>query len=439
MSRDAAGRRLRARGRASRCPGGSRRASCAGSRPSPSDARLLLLVAAAEPIGDPLLLWRAAERLGHRAPRGRRRRRRTACSRSASGSRSAIRSCARRSTDRPRRGATAGGPPGAGRGDRPELDPDRRAWHLAAAAAGPDEAGRRASSSARPAGRRRAAALAAAAAFLQRAVALTGDPARRGGPRAGRRAGEPAGGRVRRRARAARHRRGRARSTSCSARRLDLLRAEAAYAESRGSDAPALLLRAAKTLEPLDPKLARETYLDAWSAALFAGRLASAGGLHDVSREARPRPRPPRPARPSDLLLDGFSLRVHRRPRRGGAGARSGRASALRRRRRLGRGGAPLGLAGDSGRRRWCGTTTRCLAVATRGVELAREAGALARARRQRQRAGPGRRAGRRLRGRRRRWSPRPTASRRPRAPASRRTAPSCSPASRAARPRPPR
>ena len=53
--------------------------------------------------------------------------------------------------------------------------------------------------------------------------------------------------------------------------RLDLLRAEAAYSESRGSDAPALLLRAAKTLEPLDPQLARETYLDAWSSALFAG------------------------------------------------------------------------------------------------------------------------------------------------------------------------
>ena len=57
--------------------------------------------------------------------------------------------------------------------------------------------------------------------------------------------------------------------------RLDLLRAEAAYSESRGSDAPALLLRAAKTLEPLDPQLARETYLDAWSSALFAGQLAS--------------------------------------------------------------------------------------------------------------------------------------------------------------------
>ena len=89
--------------------------------------------------------------------------------------------------------------------------------------------------------------------------------------------------------------------------RLDLLRAEAAYSESRGSEAPALLLRAAKTLDTLDPKLARETYLDAWSAALFAGRLASSGGLHHVSREALAAPRPAGPPRPSDLLLDGFA------------------------------------------------------------------------------------------------------------------------------------
>jgi hypothetical protein len=90
--------------------------------------------------------------------------------------------------------------------------------------------------------------------------------------------------------------------------RVDLLRAEAAFAQSRGSDAPPLLLRAAKALEPLDPKLARETYLDAWSAALFAGRFAGAGSLVDVSREARTAPRPARPERPCDLLLDGFSL-----------------------------------------------------------------------------------------------------------------------------------
>jgi len=79
----------------------------------------------------------------------------------------------------------------------------------------------------------------------------------------------------------------------------------AAYAQRRGSDAPALLLRAAKTLETLDPKLARETYLDAWSAALFAGKLASADTLYHVSAEVRRAPPAAEPARPSDLRLDG--------------------------------------------------------------------------------------------------------------------------------------
>jgi len=68
----------------------------------------------------------------------------------------------------------------------------------------------------------------------------------------------------------------------------DLVRAEASYSESRGSAAPALLLRAAKALEPLDPQLARETYLDAWSSALFAGRLATAGSLHHVVEDTAP-------------------------------------------------------------------------------------------------------------------------------------------------------
>ncbi|MGZ4273792.1 MAG: LuxR family transcriptional regulator, partial [Solirubrobacteraceae bacterium] len=68
--------------------------------------------------------------------------------------------------------------------------------------------------------------------------------------------------------------------------RVQLLRAEAAFAQRRGSDAPALLLQAAATLEPLDATLARDTYLDAWSAALFAGRLATGAHLRDVSRAA---------------------------------------------------------------------------------------------------------------------------------------------------------
>jgi hypothetical protein len=69
--------------------------------------------------------------------------------------------------------------------------------------------------------------------------------------------------------------------------RVDLLRGRVASASSAGSQAPAQLLKAAKRLEPLDVTLARETYLDAWGAALFAGRLAGAGNLLEVSRAAR--------------------------------------------------------------------------------------------------------------------------------------------------------
>ena len=140
-------------------------------------ARRLLLVAAAEPVGDPLLLWRAAERLGlgpadaeaaeaegllaigervtFRHPLVR-----SAVYRSAAvEDRRAVHLALAEATDR-------------------EADPDRRAWHLAAAAAGPDE--QVALELERSAGRAQArGGLAAAAAFLQRAVALTADPARR--------------------------------------------------------------------------------------------------------------------------------------------------------------------------------------------------------------------------------------------------------------------
>jgi DNA-binding CsgD family transcriptional regulator len=271
----------------------------------PQDSRRLLLLAAAEPLGDPLLLWRAADGAGVPAS--------AAAAAEGDGLVSIgarvtfrhplVRSAVYRSaTDPERRTAHLAL---AAATDR-RADPDRRAWHLAAAAAGPDEAV--AKELERSAGRAQArGGLAAAAAFLERAVALSMDPERRAeralaAIEASLRAGDfetalelleiAAVGSLSELQRA----------------RVDLLRAEVAFSQSRGSDAPPLLLRAAKTLEPLDRKLARETYLDAWSAALFAGQLARAGSLHDVSREARRAPQASEPALACDLLLDGFAL-----------------------------------------------------------------------------------------------------------------------------------
>jgi DNA-binding CsgD family transcriptional regulator len=90
---------------------------------------------------------------------------------------------------------------------------------------------------------------------------------------------------------------------------VDLLRGQIAFASGPGADAPALLLKAAKRLEPLNLDLARQTYLNAWVAAPLAGRLAGAGDLLEVSRAVRALP-PARSPRPADLLLDGLALLV---------------------------------------------------------------------------------------------------------------------------------
>ena len=188
----------------------------------------------------------------------------------------------------------------------PQADPDRRAWHRAQATAGPDEDV--AAELEHSAGRAEArGGLAAAAAFLERSAALTLDPVRRAeralaaaqakyqagafdatlGLLAAAEAGPPD---QLRRARA------------------DRLRGQIAFSSSRGSDAPPLLLKAARQFEPLDPQLARETYLDALAAATFAGRLALGGGMREVAEAARMAPPPPGPPRGPDLLLDGISL-----------------------------------------------------------------------------------------------------------------------------------
>ena len=163
---------------------------------------------------------------------------------------------------------------------------------------------------------------------------------------------------------------------SSSSARVDLLRGQVAFASGLGSDAPPLLLKAARRLEPLDLDLARETYLTAWMAALFAGRLAGPDDLLEISRAARALPPPGGRRVPLDLLLDGLALLVTDGPRRRGADAAAG-GERLRRRGHP-RGGRPaVGLAGPGGRQRPVGRRRLARDLA-RQVQLARDAGALA-------------------------------------------------------------
>jgi DNA-binding CsgD family transcriptional regulator len=92
--------------------------------------------------------------------------------------------------------------------------------------------------------------------------------------------------------------------------RVEVLRARISFAMDRGSEAPSLLLAAAKRLEPLDGRLARQIYLDALNAALFAGRLGGEADARRVAAAARAAPRPATRPRAADLLLDGLSVLI---------------------------------------------------------------------------------------------------------------------------------
>jgi DNA-binding CsgD family transcriptional regulator len=276
----------------------------------PAQSRRLLLLAAAEPYGDLPLVWRAAGRLGigvqGAAPAvdaglvefGARVRFRHPLLRSASYLAASV-------TDRQAaHGALA-------EVTDPEAAPERRAWHRAKAAAGPDE--EVAAELERSAGRAQArGGLAAAAAFLERAVRLTADPARRvdrilAAAHAHMQAGAFD---TALRLLADAEDEGSGPLNELQSARMDLLRGEIVFASGLGSDAPPLLLKAAKRLEPLDAGLARETYLTAWLAALFAGRLAGAGDLLEVSCAARAAPAAAGPPHPADLVLAGLATVV---------------------------------------------------------------------------------------------------------------------------------
>jgi DNA-binding CsgD family transcriptional regulator len=270
----------------------------------PQPSRQLLLTAAAEPVGDIPLLWRAAQRLGigtdaaaeaetaglielHDRVRFRHPLARSAVYRSATPPQ-------RRQVHQALADATD-----------PDLDPDRRAWHRACAAPGPDEA--IAAELERSADR--AVALggqAAAAAFLETAAALTPDPARRAQR-------SLAAGQAKATAGAF----GTALSLLTAAEEgpldetgqatIDLLRAQISYNSSHGNKALPMMLAAARRLEPLDGNLARGTYLDALSAALFAGRLATGPGMRQVAEAVREASAPQVPGK-ADLLLEGMAV-----------------------------------------------------------------------------------------------------------------------------------
>jgi DNA-binding CsgD family transcriptional regulator len=271
----------------------------------PAATQTLLLLAAAEPVGDVIMLWNAAERLGidpdAAAPAeaaglievGARVRFRHPLVRAAAYRAADV--IDRRRVHRALAEATD-----------PEADPDRRAWHRAHAAVGPDEevAGELERSATRAQAR---GGVAAAAAFLERATELTSNPARRGA----------------RALAAAEAKLGAASPDSASALiataelcpldevdrvRLVRLRAQVAFARRRGSDAPPLLFEAARRLEPLHSELARAAHLDALGAAIFAGRLGTPGVV-EMAEAARSAPPGPDPPRTVDLLLDGVARR----------------------------------------------------------------------------------------------------------------------------------
>jgi DNA-binding CsgD family transcriptional regulator len=337
----------------------------------PADTQALVLLAAAEPTGELALLWRSAAELGiatealapaigdglldlsarvtFRHPLLR-----SAIYQSASADE-------RRAAHRALAGATDA-----------EADPDRRAWHRAQAALGPDEGV--ADELERSAGRAQArGGMAAAAAFLERAAGLTLDPDARA-----RRALEAA---------AAKQLAGapeEALSLLSAAEEGPLddfdramrqrLHGQIALDLRRAGEAVPLLLDAAKRLEPLDPELARETYVEALRAASVAGRLGD--GMLAPAQAARAAPAGAEPPRAIDLLLDGVAIRFT-------DGYAAG-APVLKRALT-----AVRGADGPDARDvRWPWTARRVApdlfeddtwqALATRNVQVARENGALA-------------------------------------------------------------
>jgi DNA-binding CsgD family transcriptional regulator len=272
----------------------------------PAETRLLVLTAAAEPLGDPVLLRRAAGALG--------------VDLSAAGpavdaglidvdarvefAHPLVRSAAyhsaaaddRRRVHRALAGATDG-----------ETDPDRRAWHHARAALGPDDDV--AAELERSAGRAQSrGGLAATAAFLERAAALSVESSRRAERALQAAQVKYASGSLDD-ALALLATADAGPSDHLQRGRVLLLRARIAFASRRSSEALPLLLEAARDAEALDVELARATYLEAFHSALHVGRL-NPTAVVEVSVAALRCPQPSGPSKARDLLLEGLATRV---------------------------------------------------------------------------------------------------------------------------------
>jgi DNA-binding CsgD family transcriptional regulator/tetratricopeptide (TPR) repeat protein len=336
----------------------------------PTDTQRLLLVAAAEPLGDPVLLWRAADRLGIDAE--------AAAPAAEAGLmridsrvqfrhpllRSAVYRAA--STDERRYAHEA-----LAEETDPSADPEHHAWHAAQATAGPSE--EVAAELERSAMRSRArGGLAAAGVFLKRAAQLTPDPARRAERRlAAAQVTHQAGGR------------------GAALRLLSLaeagpldelpraraaaLRGQIAFV-NRAGDTASLLWAAAKQFERLDPQLARDTYLEAISAVWLAGPGTSGVSLRRLVQAANAVPAAP--SRPVDLLLAGLATRLND-GYAAGAPLLKRALRALRGPNRPGEEALPwLPLATATASHVWDDETWH--ALATRHVQLARDVGAFA-------------------------------------------------------------
>jgi DNA-binding CsgD family transcriptional regulator len=270
----------------------------------PEPARRLILLAAADPVGDAAVILRAAHVLGLSTVdvsvataagllefgvnvRFRHPLVRSAVYRAAAAEdRRAVHAALAAVTD-------------------PRIDPDRRAWHRAHATAEPDEAvaGELIDSAGRAL---RRGGVAASAAFWQRAVALTPDPGERASRALAAAEAKYAAGDFEA-----------AQTLLVTAdvgplgelgrAHMQRMRAQIAFALRRGSDAPPLLLGAAQRLQPLDAELARQTYLEALVAAIYAGRLAHG---QDIARAAQAAPFGPEPLPDSQLLLRGLAMRM---------------------------------------------------------------------------------------------------------------------------------